>query len=159
MEATITQALVKGERVVIVLYEQFDVCKLNEYENKSYIAQILTGVKPYLTQGMPINQLLKYANEFSRGIHFITNPLFLYAINNRIMKHLVMDKVKRSEKKYMPKVEPLDPAEITVFEYREGVLCPIQDGLGLIRDNCLDRVMKNIMADFHNLTNFYEPEK
>lgn len=158
MEATITQALKKGEKVVIILYEQFDVNKLGEHEDKAYISQIMTGVTPYITYGLPIDKLLEYAAKFEFRLNFINNPFFLYAINNRIMKHLVMNKVNKSEEEYMPKIEPLDPDTITVFEFRQGVLCPLQDGLGLIRDNCLDRVMKNIMADFHNLLNYYEPE-
>ncbi len=58
----------------------------------------------------------------------------------------------------------IDPKLVSVWELRDGVFSSkmeneektIQDAEGLIRSNYFDRVMHNVMADYHNLMNYHD---
>lgn len=151
MKRTITEALKSGEIVLICLGDGFDTENLEPEEDAKYIYGVLTGVTPYMSLQMPATQLEKYANEISPGLHLVNNHLLLYLINNRILRHIVNDELNEESK-----VIPLDPAKISIFEADRGKVYSIQDEDGLVIANAFDRVMKNIMANFHTLLNYYE---
>ena len=156
MQCTVYDSLKKDKYTVIVITDRYDPRDWGETKKeKDYIYQILTGVTPYVAQNMYPLDMVKYANELPIGIHLITNHMLLYAINNRILAHVVKDNIPEGEKEIVP---PLDPKEISIFEAKDGKVYPIQDEDGMVRENTYDRIMKNIMADFHNLLNYYEPE-
>jgi hypothetical protein len=58
----------------------------------------------------------------------------------------------------------IDQKLVSVWELRDGVFSSkmeneektIQDAEGLIRSNYFDRVMHNVMADYHNLMNYHD---
>ena len=58
----------------------------------------------------------------------------------------------------------INPKDVAVWELRDGMLSSkidsihttLQDEDGLIRGNYFDRVMKQIMSEFSNLSTYYE---
>lgn len=94
------------------------------------------------------------------------SPYILYALNNAMLAYLVKDNVideMRSEISCLNAA--FDPANVSVWQIEDGVLrgtdaqlhATIQDNRGLIRKNFFDTVMGDIMSDFNNMVNFYEP--
>lgn len=90
----------------------------------------------------------------------------LYALNNCMLGHLVAETAREAgdEEALQFQNSWIDPAQVGVWELKDGMLNPvenspsntIQDEDGLIRGNYFDRVMRNVMADFTNLMNYYE---
>lgn len=90
----------------------------------------------------------------------------LYALNNCMLGYIVAETARESgdEEALQFQNSWIDPAQVGVWELKDGMLNPvedspsntIQDKDGLIRGNYFDRVMRNVMADFTNLMNYYE---
>ena len=90
----------------------------------------------------------------------------LYALNNCMLGHLVAETARKADDEEALQFQNswIDPAQVGVWELKDGMLNPvedspsntIQDKDGLIRGNYFDRVMRNVMADFTNLMNYYE---
>ena len=76
---------------------------------------------------------------------------------------LVKDKID-DEELLVQQESYVDPKLVSVWELRDGVFSSkmeneektIQDAEGLIRSNYFDRVMHNVMADYHNLMNYHD---
>lgn len=87
------------------------------------------------------------------------SPYILYALNNCMLADMVGNE-KLEEYKDLISVMPeatIPASHVSVWEISEGTIrneSTIQDSRGLILDNYFDRVMKNVMANFHNLLNF-----
>ena len=91
------------------------------------------------------------------------SPYILYALNNCMLRWLVSDTAPEDEITPTLRAAAIDPSIVSVWEMRDGHFdspagegTTIQDKRGLIRQNYFDRVMKNIMADFNNMINFYD---
>lgn len=94
------------------------------------------------------------------------SPYILYALNNAMLAYLVKDNVideMRSDISCLSAA--FDPSNVSVWQIEDGYLrglqgkvhATIQDDHGLIRNNFFDSVMGDIMSDFNNMVNFYEP--
>jgi predicted ATPase len=91
------------------------------------------------------------------------SPYILYALNNCMLGGLVKDKID-DEELLEHQDSYIDPKLVSVWELRDGVFSSkmeneektIQDAEGLIRSNYFDRVMHNVMADYHNLMNYHD---
>lgn len=91
------------------------------------------------------------------------SPYMLYALNNCMLGGLVKDKID-DEELLEHQDSFIDPKLVSVWELRDGVCSSkmeneektIQDAEGLIRSNYFDRVMHNVMADYHNLMNYHD---
>ena len=91
------------------------------------------------------------------------SPYILYALNNCMLGGLVKDKID-DEELLVQQDSYIDPKLVSVWELRDGVFSSkmenkertIQDAEGLIRSNYFDRVMHNVMADYHNLMNYHD---
>ena len=78
-----------------------------------------------------------------------------------MLAHTALDRISNEIKLNLDfqEVSYLDPKQVAVWEIREGYIenidgernVTIQNTLGLIGSNYFDRVMGNIMADYHNL--------
>lgn len=156
MQQTVYDSLKRDDYTVVVVIDPLDTSNWgeNEVENK-YISQILSGTTPFVSQHVAPRNMVEYANELPKGIHLINNHFLLYAINNRILSHIVKDAIPDKHKELFS-TPPLDPAKISVFEFKDGNVYPIQDEEGMVRENTFDDIMRNIMADFHNLINYYD---
>lgn len=91
------------------------------------------------------------------------SPYILYALNNCMLRWLVRDTAPEDAISPALRAAAIDPSIVSVWEMRDGHFdspagegTTIQDKRGLIRQNYFDRVMKNIMADFNNMINFYD---
>ena len=96
------------------------------------------------------------------------SPYILYALNNAMMAYLVKDNAQMPDK-VRETIGCLgaafDPKQVSVWQIQDGCLVgldgeqngTIQDKNGLIRRNYFDSVMGDIMSDFNNMVNFYEP--
>lgn len=108
--------------------------------------------------------ILKMIDE-SRDMLFINthSPYILYALNNCMLGGLVKDKID-DEELLEHRDSYIDSKLVSVWELRDGVFSSkmenkektIQDAEGLIRSNYFDRVMHNVMADYHNLMNYHD---
>lgn len=110
------------------------------------------------TQVQLIYYILSKINQ-DRDNLFITthSPYILYALNNCILANRISkttDNQPFGELIDMPQNACINPEYVSVWELDKGRIRnnrTIQDEEGLIRDNYFDRVMQNVMADFHNL--------
>lgn len=89
------------------------------------------------------------------------SPYILYAINNCMLASKVSeDDLNEVEQRIdIPKAAWVDSGRVSVWELDEGIIrgeSAIQDEDGLIRGNYFDRVMNNVMADFHILIDYSE---
>lgn len=90
------------------------------------------------------------------------SPYILYALNNCMLAMRASDTVESgiiSDTTGMPEKAFIQSDDVSVWELDKGSirgLKPIQDETGLIRGNYFDRVMQNVMADFHNLLTLAE---
>ncbi|MBD5298504.1 MAG: ATP-binding protein [Bacteroides sp.] len=89
------------------------------------------------------------------------SPYILYALNNCMLASKVSgeDVAEVAESIDIPKAAWTDTADVSVWELDNGVIrgnATIQDDKGLIRGNYFDRVMHNVMADFHILIDYSE---
>ena len=89
------------------------------------------------------------------------SPYILYAINNCMLASKVseedIDEVAQAID--IPKDAWVDSNKVSVWELDNGIIKggkTIQDERGLIRGNYFDRVMHNVMADFHTLVDYSE---
>lgn len=88
------------------------------------------------------------------------SPYVLYALNNAMLAwYALQNNVDQTMLETMDyKGVAVNPKEVSVWSIRDGKLdgvaernWTIQDERGLIRDNYFDRIMGNVMSDFHNL--------
>lgn len=87
------------------------------------------------------------------------SPYILYAVNNCMLASMAH---KENEKEIeeltnIPKEAWIDTDKVSVWELDNGSVredSTIQDEKGLIRDNYFDRIMHNVMADFHILIDY-----
>lgn len=89
------------------------------------------------------------------------SPYILYAINNCMLasKVSVDDVDEVAESIDIPKTAWVNACNVSVWELDNGIIkgnTTIQDEKGLIRGNYFDRVMHNVMADFHILIDYSE---
>lgn len=111
-----------------------------------------------------VYDILKMVN-VSRDSLFINthSPYILYALNNCMLGGLLKDNIDDDEL-LIHKESFIHPTNVSVWELRDGEFSSkqdneektIQDARGLIRNNYFDRVMQNVMADFHCLMNYYD---
>jgi hypothetical protein len=111
-----------------------------------------------------VYDILKMVN-VSRDSLFINthSPYILYALNNCMLGGLLKDNIDDDEL-LIHKESFIHPTNVSVWELRDGEFSSkqdneektIQDAKGLIRNNYFDRVMQNVMADFHCLMNYYD---
>lgn len=101
--------------------------------------------------------------DYSRDSLIITthSPYILYAVNNCMLASKVREEdVEEVEKAIdIPKAAWVDSDKVSVWELDNGEVRgnkTIQDDKGLIRGNYFDRVMHNVMADFHILVDYSE---
>lgn len=163
MKQTLTESLRAGEIAIVIPVVLFDGNNLPEKEDEKEIRSALTGVNPYLTQGMSALQVIEYGKAMGNGpvglgLNIVNNPLLLYSLNNRILHYLVREKVNQRDirKLWTKEFPPLNPDLISVFQWDSKELKCIQDKKGLIRDNCFNDRMNDIMTAFHSLLNFYD---
>lgn len=112
------------------------------------------------TQTKLLYYILSKVNH-SRDSLIITthSPYILYAINNCMLAAKVseedIDEVEHAIE--IPKAAWVDSNKVSVWELENGLIRGnkiIQDEKGLIRGNYFDRVMHNVMADFHILVDY-----
>ena len=114
------------------------------------------------TQARLIYDILSMLNHKRDSLVITTHsPFILYALNNCMLAHTALDRISNEIKLNLDfqEVSYLDPKQVAVWEIREGYIenidgernVTIQNTLGLIGSNYFDRVMGNIMADYHNL--------
>lgn len=119
-----------------------------------------------LTQVDLIYDLLKNRTAHDDGLFIATHsPYILYALNNCMLGYKVKDKIpggmaelKNHENSW------IDPKDVSVWELKDGnfssqtdaKFLTLQDKDGMIRGNYFDRIMGQIMAEFRNLTVFYD---
>ena len=119
-----------------------------------------------LTQMELVYELLENMGEHGDSLFLATHsPYILYALNNCILGGLVERKIPK-ENEILRKREHswISPKDVSVWEMRVGELSSgidekcytIQDDDGLIRSNYFDRIMKLVMTDFSNYSNYYE---
>ncbi len=93
------------------------------------------------------------------------SPYILYALNNCMMGYKVRKQISADNltvRKH--ELSWINPKDVAVWELRDGMLSSkidsihttLQDEDGLIRGNYFDRVMKQIMSEFSNLSTYYE---
>lgn len=84
------------------------------------------------------------------------SPYLLYALNNCMMAGLVYDKMDDESKvKIKCKKSRISPSKVAVYEIRDGKVECIQQEDGLIGENYLDHMMKEIMDEYHLMLNYY----
>lgn len=156
MQHTVYDSLKRDDYTIVVVIDPLDTHNWGENKAESkYISQILSGITPFVSQHIAPGQMVEYANELPKGIHLINNHFLLYALNNRILAHIVKDAIPDKYRELF-NTPPLDPAKISIFEFKDGKVYSIQDEEGMVRGNTFDEIMRNIMSDFHNLLNYYE---
>lgn len=110
------------------------------------------------TQVKLIYYILSKLNHGRDNLMLTTHsPYILYALNNCM---LAMQSLKSespdmiAEMTGIPEKAIINPMDVSVWELDNGLIRggkTIQDDNGIIRGNYFDRVMHNVMADFHNL--------
>lgn len=95
------------------------------------------------------------------------SPYILYALNNAMLAYYVKDTMIDEVKETLSPScmeAAYDPRQVAVWQIENGHLVglddqnvTIQDSKHLIRRNYFDSIMGNIMDDFNNMVNFYEP--
>jgi len=84
------------------------------------------------------------------------SPYILSALNNCMMAGLVYDKMDdESKAKIKCKKSRISPSKVKVYEIRDGKVECIQQEDGLIGENYLDQMMKEIMDEYHLMLNYY----
>jgi hypothetical protein len=80
----------------------------------------------------------------------------MHALNNCMMAGLVYDKMDNESKaKIKCKKSRISPSKVAVYEIRDGKVECIQQEDGLIGENYLDQMMKEIMDEYHLMLNYY----
>lgn len=114
------------------------------------------------TQAQLIFDILKMLNHERDNLVITTHsPFILYAVNNCLLAYLRTEHADKStlETLDFDSASFINPNIVAVWEIRDGYIedingvrnVTIQNEKGLIGTNYFDRVMGNIMADFHNL--------
>lgn len=119
-----------------------------------------------LTQMELVYELLEHAGVHGDSLFVTTHsPYILYALNNCMLGGLVERRIPKENEAMRKRAKSwISPKEVSVWEMREGELSSgidekyftIQDEDGLIRSNYFDRIMKLVMTDFSNYSNYYE---
>lgn len=110
------------------------------------------------TQAELIRKLLEMSSIHKDGLFIATHsPYILFSLNNCLLGGMVGNKIPDEIKtKFGNKESWIEPSKVSVWEIRDGEVKNLQDKNGLIRDNYFNRVMKQVMGEFSNLTAFYE---
>lgn len=114
------------------------------------------------TQAYLIYDMLAMINHERDNIVITTHsPFILYAVNNCMLAYESKDKIDSETANSLDFCEKsyLNPDGVAVWEIRDGYIedidgnrnITIQNNQGLIGSNYFDRVMGNIMADYHNM--------
>lgn len=90
------------------------------------------------------------------------SPYILYAINNCMLSHLVIDKMPKGENKRWK--SSIDPRHVSIWEIEDGTFkCvegsvngTIQDEQGLIGQNYFDESMHYVMDNFNDMLNYLD---
>lgn len=119
-----------------------------------------------LTQMELVYELLENMSEHGDSLFVATHsPYILYALNNCMLGGLVERKIPKEDETLRRREHSwISPKDVSVWEMRDGELSSgidekyytIQDEDGLIRSNYFDRIMKLVMTDFSNYSNYYE---
>lgn len=110
------------------------------------------------TQADLIRELLRKSSIRDDGLFIATHsPYILFSLNNCLLGGMVSNKIPDELKTEFGNTDSwINPAKVSVWELRDGEIKCLQDKKGLIRDNYFNRVMKQVMGEFSNLTAFYE---
>lgn len=93
------------------------------------------------------------------------SPYVLYALNNCLLSYLVKEQLDEGSAASLDCVKyTIDPADVSVWSIKDGCVrnekgAPhktIQDARGLIRKNCFNDVMKDVMGEFNTMLSFLE---
>lgn len=110
------------------------------------------------TQVQLIYYILSKINKDRDNLLITTHsPYILYALNNCMLANFIYRDADSSELEgitNIPENAFVNPEYVSVWELDKGSIRgekTIQDDNGMIRGNYFDRVMQNVMADFHNL--------
>lgn len=112
------------------------------------------------TQVELVYYLLSSLNHERDSLIITTHSQYiLYALNNCILATLTLPEEREAVEQHVtvPTAAWIDGKSVSVWELREGGIlndATIQDEQGLIRGNYFDRVMQNIMVDFHILMDY-----
>ena len=119
-----------------------------------------------LTQMELVYELLENMSKHGDSLFVATHsPYILYALNNCMLGGLVERKIPKEDETLRKREHSwISPKDVSVWEMRDGELSSgidekyytIQDEDGLIRSNYFDRIMKLVMTDFSNYSNYYE---
>lgn len=118
------------------------------------------------TQVTLMYRLLTQSKAHQDSIFIATHsPYILYALNNAMLAYYVQDKVIEEVRDGISCLDSsYNPDDVAAWQIENGHLVglddknhTIQDSRHLIRKNFFDGIMGNIMNDFSNMANFYEP--
>lgn len=123
---------------------------------------------PETQKELVYDMLAMINNNRDRIVITTHSPYLLYALNNCMLAYLVRNRIPKEEEEELTFVQKsmIRPQDVSVWEIREGRFMAykenpnhtIQDDQGLIRTNYFDRIMKNIMADFSSLMDYYDED-
>ena len=104
------------------------------------------------------------SNTFGPDMLTITthSPYILYALNNCMLSHLVIDKMPKGENKRWK--SSIDPRMVSIWEIEDGTFKSIegsengtiQDEQGLIGQNYFDESMRFVMDNFNDMLNYLD---
>lgn len=114
------------------------------------------------TQARLIYDILSMLNHKRDNMVITTHsPFILYALNNCMLAYTEKERINKDTKDSLDfsSESYLNPEQVAIWEIRDGFIenfkgeqnVTIQNSKGLIGSNYFDRVMGNIMADYHNL--------
>lgn len=89
-------------------------------------------------------------SEHSNTAYITTHsPYMLFALNNCMLGGLVGERMPKEELKDLLSTRAwTDPAEVAIYEMRDGGLVTVQDEDGLLRENYLDQAYRRNSAEF-----------
>lgn len=122
---------------------------------------------PETQKDLIYDMLAMVKNSRDRLIITTHSPYLLYALNNCMLGYLAHNNIPKEETELQfVQKSMINPNDVSVWEIRNGEFAAykdnpnhtIQDTKGLIRTNYFDRIMKNIMADFSSLMDYYDED-